>query len=201
MLRFDAVPESVRKLLLRLASHKALGDFALGGGTSLALRFGHRVSVDLDFFTTHEFSPDELFGSLGLEAATIVGRAKNTLTVDADGVKLDLLRHAYQLLEPVDQLDGVTLISLPDLAAMKLNALANRGSKKDFFDLARLLDQFALPQMIVFFSEKYPATDPFTVIRSLAWFDDAEMEPDPLSLTGATWDSVKARVSGAVAGL
>ena len=200
MLRFDAVPESVRKLLLRLASHKALGDFALGGGTSLALRFGHRVSVDLDFFTTHEFSPDELFGSLGLEAATIVGRAKNTLTVDADGVKLDLLRHAYQLLEPVDQLDGVTLISLPDLAAMKLNALANRGSKKDFFDLARLLDQFALPQMIVFFSEKYPATDPFTVIRSLAWFDDAEMEPDPLSLTGATWDSVKARVSGAVAG-
>ncbi len=201
MLRFDAVPESVRILLLRLASHEALEDFALGGGTSLALRFGHRVSVDLDFFTTHEFSPEELCGGLGLEEATIVGRAKNTLTVDAGGVKLDFLRHAYQLLQPVEQMDGVTLVSLQDLAAMKLNAIANRGSKKDFFDLAVLLDHFALQQMIGFFSAKYPATDPFAVIQSLAWFDDAEMEPDPVSLTGATWEWVKARASDAVAGL
>lgn len=201
MLRFDAVPESVRRLLLRLASHGALENFALGGGTSLALRFGHRVSVDLDFFTNHEFSPEELFGGLGLEEATIVGRAKNTLTVDVGGVKLDLLRHPYQLLQPVELMAGVTLVSLPDLAAMKLNAIANRGSKKDFFDLAVLLDHFPLERMIGFFAEKYPATDPFTAIRSLAWFDDAELEPEPVSLTGATWDSVKARVSEAVAGL
>ena len=201
MLRFDAIPESVRRLLLRLASHGALENFALGGGTSLALRFGHRVSVDLDFFTNHEFSPEELFGGLGLEEATIVGRAKNTLTVDVGGVKLDLLRHPYQLLQPVELMAGVTLVSLPDLAAMKLNAIANRGSKKDFFDLAVLLDHFPLERMIGFFAEKYPATDPFTAIRSLAWFDDAELEPEPVSLTGATWDSVKARVSEAVAGL
>jgi hypothetical protein len=201
MLQFDAVPERVRVLLLRLASHVALEDFALGGGTSLALRFGHRLSVDLDFFTAREFSPDGLFGSLELEGATIVGRAKNSLTVDAGGVKLDFLRHAYQLLEPVDRFDGVALVSLPDLAAMKLNAIANRGSKKDFFDLALLLDHLTLPRMIGLFSEKYPATDPFTVIRSLAWFEDAEMEPDPVSLTGATWESIKARASQAVAGL
>ena len=173
----------------------------LGGGTSLALRFGHRVSVDLDFFTAREFSAEALFGNLALEGATIVGRAKNTLTMDAGGVKLDFLRHAYQLLEPVDRIDGVALVSLPDLAAMKLNAIANRGSKKDFFDLALLLDHFTLPRMIGYFSEKYPATDPFTVIRSLAWFEDAEMEPDPVSLTGATWDSVQATASEAVAGL
>lgn len=201
MLRFDAVPESVKALLLRLAPHAALQDFALGGGTSLALRFGHRLSVDLDFFTVREFAPDELFGSLELDGATVIGRATNSLTVDAGGVKLDLLRHAYRLLEPPERIEGIALVSLPDLAGMKLNAIANRGSKKDFFDLAELLAHFTIQRMIGFFSEKYPSTDPFTVIRSLAWFEDAEMEPDPISLAGLTWDEVKARASEAVVGL
>jgi len=201
MLRFDAVPEPVRELLISLASHEALLDFALGGGTSLALRFGHRWSVDLDFFTTGEFSPEDLFGNLALNDATVTGRAANSLTVDAGGVKLDLLRHAYRLLGPVERIDGVALVSLPDLAAMKLNALANRGSKKDFFDLAELLDHLTIQRMIGWFTEKYPSTDPFTVIRSLAWFEDAEQEPDPVALTGITWSKVKVKTREAVASL
>ena len=201
MLRFDAVPKPVKELLVRLAPCVAIRDFALGCGTSLGLRFGHRFSVDLDFFTVQEFPPDELLASLELDGVTVIGRAKNSLSMDVGGVKLDFLRHAYQLLEPVDWIDGIALVSLPDLAAMKLNAIANRGSKKDFFDLALLLDHFTLQQMIDFFSGKYPATDPFAVIRSLAWFDDADLEPDPVSLTGATWESVKAIAGQAVAGL
>lgn len=201
MLRFDAVPEPVRELLVRLASHEALRDFALGGGTSLALRFGHRWSVDLDFFTTGEFAPDELFGRLGLEGASVTGRAANSLTVDAGGVKLDILRHGYRLLEPVERIDGVTLVSLPDLVAMKLNAIANRGSKKDFFDFVELLEHFTIQRMIACFTDKYPSIDPFTVIRSLAWFEDADQEPEPVDLTGLTWEKVMARTCDAVASL
>ncbi|MES2923241.1 MAG: nucleotidyl transferase AbiEii/AbiGii toxin family protein [Verrucomicrobiota bacterium] len=201
MLRFDAVPEFVTNLLARLAPLDVLQDFALGGGTSLALRFGHRWSVDLDFFTTSEFSPEELFEKLALDRATVTGRAPNSLTVDADGVKLDLLRHAYPTLEPAERIDGVLLVSLPDLAAMKLNAIANRGAKKDFYDLAELLEHFTLQQMIGFFAEKYPSTDPFTAIRSLAWFEDAEQEPDPVSLDGLSWSRVKAKTREAVASL
>lgn len=201
MLRFDAIPEPVRILLVSLAPQPALRDFALGGGTSLALRFGHRLSVDLDFFTTQEFSPETLIASLDISPYTITGRAANSLTIDAAGVKLDLLRHAYSLLEPVESIDGISLISLPDLAAMKLNAIANRGSKKDFYDLAELLKRFTIRQMIGFFTEKYPATDPFTVIRSLAWFEDAELEPDPLPLNSVTWKEVKALACAAVATL
>ncbi len=201
MLRFDAVPESVRTLLLRLTPCAAMEDFALGGGTSLALRFGHRLSVDLEFFTLLEFSPEALLENLDLAEATVIARASNSLTVDAGGVKLDLLRHAYRLLEPPERIEGIALVSLPDLMAMKLNAIANRGSKKDFFDLVELLDRESIQRMIGYFSEKYPATDAFTVIRSLAWFGDAEMEPDPVSLTGLTWENVKAAVSEAVAGL
>ncbi len=201
MLRFDAIPESVNTLLARLSGSAALEEFALGGGTSLALRFGHRLSVDLDFFTTREFSPAELLAELQLDGASIIGLAANTLTVDANGVKLDLLRHDYRLLEPVERIDGITLVSLPDLAAMKLNAVANRGSKKDFYDLCVMLDIFTIRQMIGHFASKYPSTDPFTVIRSLAWFEDAELEPDPISLIGQTWSAVKGRTRAAVAGL
>ena len=201
MLRFDAIPQSVTALLSHLAALPAMADFTLGGGTSLALRFGHRLSVDLDFFTSREFAPDELFERLGLDHATVIGRATNSLMVDAAGVKLDLLRHAYRVLEPAERIDGIALVALPDLAAMKLNAIANRGSKKDFFDLAELLNHFSIQQMIGWFTDKYPATDPFTVIRSLAWFEDAEAEPEPLTLTGITWSQVQATVRDAVAAL
>ena len=155
MLRFDAIPKQVSALIDRLAPHPALKDFALGGGTSLALRFGHRLSVDLDFFTTQEFSTENLFEKLHIEGATIIGMGANSLTVDACGVKMDFLRHSYRMLKTTERIDGITLVSLPDLAAIKLNAIANRGSKKDFFDFAELLDHFTIQKMIGFFSKKY----------------------------------------------
>jgi hypothetical protein len=201
MLHYDAVPKPVADLLPRLAGHPALADFVLGGGTSLALRAGHRLSVDLDYFTEREFSPEELFEALGLERATILSVSRNSLTLDAGGVKIDLLRHAYSRLAPVEEVEGVSLISLPDLAAMKLNAIANRGSKKDFYDLAELLGSYALTEMLGFFSRKYPATDSFAVIRSLAWFDDAEAEPDPVMLTHRSWGDVKRLVLKAISQL
>lgn len=198
MLRFDAVPESLRLLLPQLASLAANLGFALGGGTSLALRLGHRLSVDLDFFTAHEFAPEVLWDSLKIDGATVIGQATNTLTLEKQGVKLDFLRHAYRVLEPVEWIDGVPLISLPDTVAMKLNALANRGSKKDFFDFFELLDHLTLSQMLEYYSAKYPASDPFIVIRSLVWFEDAEVEPDPISLKNVTWAAVQVRASQAV---
>jgi hypothetical protein len=198
MLRLDAVPEPVVELLGQLGCHKALEQFALGGGTSLALRFGHRLSVDLDYFTTSEFQPQELFETLGLEAATILSVSKNTLSLDAGGVKMDLLRHAYAEIAPVDRIGGHRLVALPDLTAMKLNAIANRGSKKDFYDVVELLQHYSLTAMLGFFSKKYPNTDPFAVVRSLAWFEEADQEPDPIPMLGQTWESVKRIITGAV---
>lgn len=201
MLHFESVPDSVRNLLTQLAPAPVLADFALGGGTSLALRFGHRLSVDLDFFTTREFDPGNLAAQTGINGATQVNRALNSLTLDAHGTKLDFLRHAYPLLAPPDEIEDIRLLSLRDVAAMKLNAIANRGAKKDFYDLFELQHHHTLPEMIAWFETKYPSADRFTVIRSLAWFEDADAEPDPVSLHAADWQSIKSAIQTMVAEL
>lgn len=201
MLHFAAVPGSVRDLLRLLAPLPALEDFSLGGGTSLALRFGHRLSVDLDFFTTGEFDTEQLAERLGMSGAIQVNRAPNSLTLDVQGTKLDFLRHAYPLLAPPEEIEGVRLLSLPDVAAMKLNATANRGAKKDFFDLCELQLHHPLPTMLDWFEMKYRSADRFTVIRSLGWFEDAELEPDPVPLNGHDWHFVKTQLRSMVSDL
>lgn len=138
---------------------------------------------------------------MALDDTTVLSVAKNTLRLVSGGVKIDLLRHAYPEVAPIDTMEGHRPISVPDLAAMKLNAIANRGSKKDFYDLSELLNHHTLEEMLRFFSAKYPSTDPFAVIRSLAWFEDAEHEPDPIPLTGQTWDNIKLRIAHALRGL
>ena len=93
------------------------------------------------------------------------------------------------------------MLSVADVVAMKLNAIANRGAKKDFFDIFELQKHFPLPEMIGWFEAKYRNSDCFLVIRSLVWFDDAESDPDPVSRNGTTWHDVKAAIRNSVAGL
>ncbi len=171
MLHYDAVPAAVRELLSRLAPLEELSNFHLGGGTSLALRFGHRLSVDLDFFTIHDFDPEALHSALPLTESTAPARAKGSLTLTAGGVKLDFLRHAYPLLSEPERLNNVSFLSARDVVAMKLNAIANRGAKKDFFDLCELLRHHSLEEMLLSYEAKYQNSDRFVVLRSLAWFD------------------------------
>jgi hypothetical protein len=134
-------------------------------------------------------------------AELVVSRSAGSLTMDCQDTKLDFLRHAYPLLESPDEFGEVRLLSVPDVSAMKLNAIANRGSKKDFFDLCRLLEQHPLGEMLDFFERKYANTDRFIVLRSLSWFEDADVEPDPISFEGLSWEQVKQIVLAALRGV
>jgi predicted nucleotidyltransferase component of viral defense system len=199
MLHHAAIPITVLEVLEQVAPCLADQGFSLAGGTSLALRFGHRISVDLDFFTTGEFVADDIITKLGISASEVMDRSKGTLRLLVDGVKIDCLRHAYPLLNPPDVIENLRMWSVADVAAMKLNAITNRGSKKDFHDLHTLLEHHTLPEMLDAYCSKYSITNRFMVIRSLAWFEDADEEPDPISLVNATWPDVKASISEAVA--
>lgn len=107
------------------------------------------------------------------------------------GIKVDLIAHRYPLLAGIDAIEGIWMLSLEDVAAMKLNAIANRGSKKDFWDFAELLNHFSRDEMLDFYAKKYPGDSLWNIGRSLSYFDDAEGQPDPRDLRGRNWDEVK----------
>lgn len=199
MLHFEAVSSGTLDLLIRLCRVKCLEPFALAGGTSLALRFGHRLSVDLDFFSPEPFSGEGLLAELREKfevTESILHGGGMGLFVE--GVKVDVVTYRYPLLAPFEVVEGIRLFSLPDVVGMKLSAVSNRGAKKDFFDVAELVGQFGLARLVDIYRNKYPTQDSVILLRSLVYFEDAEFEPEPVSLKGESWEGVKAGIGGAV---
>jgi len=194
-LHYEAVPEPLLDLIRRLMAASCLDDFTLVGGTALALQLGHRRSVDCDLFTTSAFNAEELARTLSenfsLEEASV---STNTVSGLIDGIKTDLIAHRYPLVEAPSKLDGISLASLPDIAAMKLNAISNRGGKKDFWDLDSLLERFSKEDLFSFFQKKYPHGSSWALEKSLVYFEDAESEPDPVTLKKISWPEVKSNI-------
>lgn len=195
-LHYDTIASPMRELLLALMATPELASFRLVGGTALALHLGHRKSVDIDLFSCDHFSAEGVGESLaGSFALSQVTTRENTLLGHIDGIKVDLIAHRYPWISPPVEHDGVRLASLEDIAAMKLNAIANRGSKKDFWDVAALLGRFSCDELQTIYQRRYPHMDLWQATRSLLYFDDAEGEPDPISLTGTTWADVKSSIT------
>ncbi len=196
MLQIKTIHAATFALLKNLSSMNELQPFALAGGTALALQLGHRISIDLDFITDQKFDSIALFERLS-ESFEIekCATAPNSLSFfvnrQESSIKIDFIRHNYQTLQPIVNTADIRFFSLADIAAMKLNAVANRGAKKDFYDIHALLSRFSLCELLGFFEKKYSQMNSFTVIKSLVYFNDADLEPNPMSLTDITWDQVK----------
>jgi predicted nucleotidyltransferase component of viral defense system len=91
-------------------------------------------------------------------------------------------------------IDDIKLASVEDIAAMKLAAVTGRGSRKDFVDLFFILEKYTLPQLFDFYRQLYPDGSEFQVLKSLVYFDDAEIEPMPVMIKPVIWEEVKARI-------
>ncbi len=189
----EAVSDELLGLLSQLMQAEPLQGFNLVGGTALALYYGHRESVDIDLFTHNPFDAVGLREYLE-ETFTIqqASSRKNTVLGRVNGIKTDFIAHCYPLIGEVEIIDGIRLLSVKDIAAMKINAIANRGSKKDFWDFARLLQDFSREELLSCFTQKYPSSSRWSAEKALGYFDDAENDPDPIDLTGQSWESVKA---------
>jgi len=111
---------------------------------------------------------------------------------------VDIIRYRYPLVGDLILAECYQMLSVPDIAAMKLAAITNRGSKKDFFDLHFLLERYSIQEILTFYERKFPGHDTFSVIRSLSYFDDAEEEPDPIMLADVSWEQVQASAIQAV---
>jgi len=201
MLHTEVLPDHSLELLRKLSPAVAEIGFHLAGGTALALQLGHRISIDCDFFSEAVFDPTmtiSLLASLVSSPPKVIQQTTGSICVLAEQTKVELFHYPYPVLADPMVEDGISLVSLPDLAAMKLSAIANRGARKDFIDIAALLEEYSLKELLGFHEKKFPQTDLLTVVKSLTWFDEAEAEPDPKFLHQQTWESVKSTILGAV---
>ena len=143
MLKRESVPSHTLELLEKLSGVAFSNGFYLAGGTALALRFGHRLSVDLDFFKNGEFSVHDVIAMVSLvsDEIRVVNRSEYSVAMIVDRTKVEFLRYDYKELEPVEEIEGVYLSSFLDNSLMKLSAVTGRGAKKDFCDLVEILQE------------------------------------------------------------
>lgn len=180
MLQKQTVAPELVELLMKLMLEETFDNFNLVGGTSLALQIGHRNSIDIDLFGHEVISPDIFLNILNnYGQIQTISRTKNILITQINDIKVDFVNYNYPLLDNIIHSENVRMVSLKDIAAMKLNAIAGRGSKKDFIDLFYLFEIFNLNDMLSFFEQKYHDGSFFLVLKSLSYFVEADKQPLP----------------------
>ncbi len=159
------------------------------------------MSVDLDLFTNVPFDPEEVFKEIVMRRpnAIKVDQRRQSMWLTIDGIKVDVILHEYPYIKGVETTEGIRMLAVEDVIPMKLEAMATRGVKKDFWDVAELLNHFSVAQMLQFHQQKYPNSDIGHILLSATYFVDAEKErADPISLNGMTWDRVKSTMLKAI---
>lgn len=170
-------------------------DFAyLAGGTALALRLGHRQSFDLDFFTQESFNEQVILRQLEqtaqFKSKTI---APKTVIGDFCNISFSLFYYEYSVLDKTDDFEGIKIASLKDIAAMKLHAVEDRGSKRDFVDLFFLTKYFNLEEIADYYDQKYHCLEEHKIFisKGLGYFEDAESETMRPMLAPYDWTEIK----------
>lgn len=199
MLQTQTIQPELLELLKKIMSSSVFEGFNLVGGTSLALQIGHRFSVDIDMFGIREIDEFEFVNELSnFGKVNIIKKSKNVLILSVNDIKVDFVNYKYPLLEEITIIENIRLASDKDIAAMKLNAIAGRGSRKDFIDLHFLLQKYSLKEMISFYNKKYSDGSEFMVLKSLTYFEDAESEEIPILFQKLDWNEVKVSIQKAL---
>jgi len=205
-LYWNTAAEEMESVLRSVSAALSGTDFYLAGGTALALLEGHRVSVDLDLFS-RTFDDPEAAQMRLQEAhpdAATTSISPRTLYMQVKGTTVSLFGYSYPLVAPLLRPDSsiLPLASREDIVAMKLAAIASRGSRKDFIDLWLLTTRYwPLAECLELYRKKFAARDIGHVVRSLTYFDDADDEPPLRLLIDVDWEEIKRDLVGGVKGL
>jgi len=157
--------------------------------------YGHRTSVYLDLFCIDKFDNTIIINSFQNEYKKRLD-IRNTshfgIFCFIDNVKIDIIRFPHPLIRPTLDMDSIRMYAAEDIIAMKVQAILGRGKKKDFWDVAELLQHYTVKDFISLHKEKYITQNLYiTVPQAITYFDDAEESENPVSLKGQSWDSVK----------
>ena len=201
MLHRETVSPELLDLTKKLMQDDKLQDFRLVGGTALALLFGHRTSIDIDLFTNKEFDAKSLQDHIDEKYGPSTSRSTtNSVMCRIDNIKVDMIAHRYQWLEPSLKTDGLRMASAKDISAMKIHAINQAGTRqKDFVDLYFLLEKYSLNEMVQGYGKKYPEGFPNIAKESVRSFDRVTID-DPIKVFDKeiTWREVEKRLNKAV---
>ena len=202
-LQYQTVKPILRSTLERLMEMEEFVPFRLVGGTSLSLRYGHRMSDDIDLFTDAEYGTLDFHklqdilrkefpyyqgdcgDIVGFGASYIVGNSKE------DCVKLDLF-YTDPFIRPMEVFDTIRMAADEDIVAMKMDVISRGGRKKDFWDLHMLRNHYSVEQMLSLYEERYPyGATREECVNGLTNFSVADTEPDPKCLQEKVWQLIK----------
>ncbi len=199
MLQYSTIEPGTLEVLKKLLALPELNNFYLAGGTALSLYYGHRLSVDLDLFSTLDFQAETLLPVIENNFPDFSYNNPNAIGIFGfiGNIKVDFVRYSSHPMIGAPHIeDGIRLKSADDIMAMKVAAILKRAVKKDFWDIAELLDHYTMDELVNCYIKKYPSHQLLISIpQALTYFDDANDSEDPISLRGQTWESVKKRIS------
>jgi len=198
--RLDILPTAQQRLWPELAHTP--GPFTLYGGTAIALRLGHRSSVDFAFFALTSFEPRSLLGEVPyLRGAVVRQSAANTLTVTVDrggpvqlaffgGLGLGQVAHEELAAGP-----RFKVAALIDLAGMKAAVVTQRAEVRDYVDIHALLTKakISLPTMLAAGAVIYGTEfNPLLSLKAIAYHDDPALAELPRNVRRDLIDAVRA---------
>ena len=202
-LQFKTVKPILRSTLEHLMTIEEFAPFRLVGGTSLSLRYGHRMSDDIDLFTDAEYGSLDFhklqdilrkeFPYCSGDCGTVVSFGVSYLVGNSkeDCVKLDLF-YTDPFIRPMELQGNIRIASVDDIVAMKMDVLSRGGRKKDFWDLHLLHNHYTKEQMLSLYEERYPyGATREECIKGLTDFTFADSDPDPICLQEKVWQLIK----------
>jgi hypothetical protein len=197
MLQKESVNQKVLDIINALQAKDYLKDFILVGGTGLAMIIDHRKSDDIDLFTKEDFDAGYLLEKLESDFAFQMDYIeRNTIKGNITGIKVDILAHKYPSIGDSIEIENIRRASMDDLSAMKINSIANDGTRvKDFIDLYFLLTEheYNVEKLLGNYKAKYSRRNVLHALKSLYYFEDVDLNdwPELNREKNLNWDKIK----------
>ncbi len=199
-LHWNAMAPKTRRAFDLLASLPIPDEFYLAGGTALALQIGHRISRDLDFFSSqNQLGAAERAALIhklqSLDDIEVKLETESQLYAVIQDVEISFIYQPHPLLLPLLNVSGIHLAQPTDIGLMKLAAVKDRGTRRDFVDLYCLKHIVPFSKLFELLPDKYHDRLDFSLhlAYALCYFEDAEADPQPLNMIQEVdWEAVKA---------
>lgn len=197
--------------LLELMRSPQLQQFALGDTTALSLKYGHRMSNELDLYSPQEFQEQDLqrvrqylqssFGNTEQHEFRPKGHGASVFlyNLNKDAIKIDMY-FSVPNTATVEVIENIRFLSSTDLQAQLLENIRLTGSKSHFWDLHFLLSKFPMDELLESYKKRYPENSLSELKKKLTQFSRADEEPDPKCLLGKNWNLIKLDLADAIKG-